>query len=313
VLAFFPHFFSIGEYTAKMAKSSFELRLLGDILAMTMDLYFFNNSWISQAQAHISVNDLAVLRGYGVFDLLRTYNHKPFHLQAHLERLANSARLIGLHLPKPIGDLDAIIREGIAKCEHPECKVRILVTGGLSSDGITPDGTPQLIIIFSAATRLPPELFSNGAKVITSHVDRFLPGAKSINYIPAILCRQEARQRGAVESIYVDRDGYLMEGTTANLFVFRNNTLLTPPCDRVLPGITRQVVLQLAAGHFEVVQRPIHQDEIRLLDEAFITSSLAEILPVAAIDSLSVGGSAPGPLCRKLMALFAEYTHNYQG
>ena len=278
-----------------------------------MDLYYLNDDFISQQEAQVSINDLAVLRGYGVFDFLRTYNRQPFHLTAHLERLANSARLIGLRLPKSLTQLDSIIRTGIARCEFPECKIRILVTGGLSSDGITPDGTPQLAMIFSAATHLPEELLASGVGVITSHVDRFMPGAKSINYIPAILCRQEAKLRGALEAIYVDRDGYLLEGTTSNLFVVRNNTLLTPPCDRVLPGITRQVVLQLATDYFTIHERPIHKDEIRLLDEAFVSSSMVEILPVTTIDGIVIGDGNPGTGCRKLMSLFTDYTRRYEG
>lgn len=278
-----------------------------------MDIYYCNNSFVPATQAQISITDLAVLRGYGVFDLLRTYNHKPFHLQEHLERLANSCRLIGLALPKTIKELTDIIEEGLARCEHTESKVRILVTGGLSSDGITPDGLPQLLMIFSAATFPPKELFANGTKVITCHIDRFMPGAKSINYIPAILARQDAHQRGATEAIYVDRDGYMLEGTTANFFAFRNGELLTPPCDRVLPGITRQIVLQLAAPHFTIKERPIHKDEIRLFEEAFITSSLIEILPVTTIDAVTIGDGTPGPNCRKLLASFADYSKHYQG
>ncbi len=121
-----------------------------------------------------------------------------------------------------------------------------------------------------------------------------MPGAKSINYIPAILCQAEARSQQAIEAVYVDRDGYLLEGTTSNLVALRGDTLITPPCDRILPGITRQVVLQLARREFAVEERQLHKDEIRLFDEAFLTSSVKEVVPVVAIDSVQVGDGRPG-------------------
>lgn len=278
-----------------------------------MDIYYVNGEYVNAPQATISVNDLSVLRGFGVFDFLRTYNRNPFHLDEHLQRLERSARLIGLRPPLPISEMKGIIHEGLNRSTHPECNIRIVLTGGSSSDGITPGDAPQLLVMITSVSKLPAEAYSHGAKIITSHVERFLPGAKSINYIPAILCQREARAQGAIESIYVDRDGYLLEGTTSNLFIFRDGELITPPCDRVLPGITRQVVLHLAKKVFPVVERSIHKDEIRLLDEALITSSVREVVPVTAIDGNILADGSPGKLSRRVMELFADYTNTYKG
>lgn len=277
-----------------------------------MDIYYIGERFVEEKEALISVNDLSVLRGYGVFDFLRTYNNSPFHLEEHLDRLERSARLIGLSLPFAKSDIAELVVEGIKLSGHKEKKIRIVVTGGLSPDGITPGEGSQLLLMITAVTPLPPEWLTEGAKVITSHVDRFMPGSKSINYIPAILCQKDAAAQQAIEAIYVDKDGYLLEGTTSNLFGFIDNTLITPQAERILPGITRKVVLELAQENFSIVEREVHRDEIRLLDEAFITSSVREIVPVTAMDSVILG-LKPGPNTIKILESFSRYTSTYSG
>ena len=278
-----------------------------------MDIYYVDGEFVEDGQAQISVNDLSVIRGFGVFDFLRTYNGVPFHLDGHLIRLERSARLIGLELPHSKAKIGEIVLETLKRNDHKESNIRLVVTGGLSLDGITPGKSPKLLVMVTSVKQMPPEWYSEGAKVITSHVDRFLPGAKSINYIPAIICQAEARSQRAIEAIYVDRNGYLLEGTTSNIFAFFGDTLVTPPCDRALPGITRQVVLELAEKEFTIVQRPFHKDEIRLLDEAFITSSVREIVPLAAIDSIKISDGKPGSRTQKIMELFRANTTSYRG
>jgi branched-chain amino acid aminotransferase len=140
-----------------------------------------------------------------------------------------------------------------------------------------------------------------------------MPGVKSINYMAAIQCQAEAQSRQAIEAIYLDRDGYLQEGTTSNFFAFREGTLLTPPSNRILPGITRQVVLKLAEKHFPIVERQIHRDEIRLFDEAFLTSSTKEVVPIVAIDSVVIGNGKPGKNTKRILKLFTDYTSKYRG
>lgn len=274
-----------------------------------MDIYYVNGHFLKEKDALISVNDLSVIRGYGVFDFLRTYNGIPFHLKGHLERLQNSARLIGLALPASLTDIATLVQKGLSLSGHTEKNIRIVVTGGLSNNGITPGDTPQLLIMITATTGFPSKYYSEGAKLVTSHVDRFMPGAKTINYIPAILCQKEAHSQGALEAIYVDKEGYLQEGTTSNLFVIRDGSLITPPCDRVLPGITRQVIIELAKDVVEVIQRPVHKDELRLLDEVFITSSVKEVIPITVVDSVKIGNGTIGPISKQLMKLFKTITH----
>lgn len=277
-----------------------------------MNIYYVDDQFVEEQQARIPVDDLSVLRGFGVFDFLRTYNGVPFHLNDHLLRLQRSARLIGLQLPYSQAALTEIVKETLARNTHRESNIRIVVTGGVSSDGITPGNSPRLMVMIGEVKKMPQEWYDAGAKVITCPVDRFMPGAKSINYIPAILCQAEARSRQAIEAVYVDRDGYLQEGTTSNFVALRGDILITPPCDRILSGITRQVVLQLARREFAVEERQLHKDEIRLFDEAFLTSSVKEVVPVAAIDSIQVGDGRPGRRTLRIMELFKDYTTAYR-
>lgn len=277
-----------------------------------MDTYYIDGEFVREDKATVSVKDLSVLRGYGVFDFLRSYNGIPFCLRDHIARLANSARLIGLILPMSLQKIYELTMETIRRNEHAEFNVRIVVTGGISSTNYTPDNQAQLIIMVTAVSILPAEYYSKGIKIITSKVDRFMPGSKSINYIPAILAMQEAKDRGAAEAIYVDRNGYIQEGTTSNFFALFGNKLVTPPLNRILPGITREKIIELAKDLFTIEVRPVHQDEIRLMDEAFITASNKEIMPVRAIDAVTLT-DGPGEKTHQLMQLFKQYTSQYCG
>jgi branched-chain amino acid aminotransferase len=275
-----------------------------------MDVYYVNDCFVQEQDALISVNDLSVLRGYGVFDFLRTYNGYPFHLSGHIDRLERSAKLLGIALPCPKEEIAKLVREALSRSTHPERKVRIVISGGISPDGMTPGDNQQLLLMVTAADKMPEHWYSKGAKIITSHQQRFMPGSKSVNYIPAILSQREARNQQAIEAVFVDKDGYLLEGTSSNLFVFIGKTLITPPCERILPGITREVVLELASKEFTVVERKIHKEEIPLFEEAFITSSIREVVPVTAIDSHKMGESV-GVRCSRIVKMFADYTSSY--
>ncbi|WP_041277432.1 aminotransferase class IV [Desulfotalea psychrophila] len=278
-----------------------------------MSIYCLDGNFIAEEKATISVHDLSLLRGYGVFDFLRSYNGHPFQLQAHIDRLARSAQLVGLSLPVSCEEIFRLTMETIAHNNHQEYQIRLVITGGESLGGFLPErGAARLIIMVSPLHPLPEQWYSNGVKVTTCRTSRFLPGAKTTNYIPAILAMQEATARGAVESIYLDAGGFLQEGTTSNFFAFFGSTLVTPPSSRILPGITREAVLDLAQGEFNIEIRPIHQDEIRLMDEAVITASNKEILPVCAINSEQISQKV-GLHSKKLMQLFKSFTRKYQG
>lgn len=276
-----------------------------------MNTYYVDGAFVAEKEAVLPVTDLAVLRGYGVFDFLRTYRGIPFHLTQHLQRLDRSAKLIGLELPNSLAEIEGIVDETLDRNGHPEANIRLLVTGGESLDGITPADKSRLMVMVTPVKEMPANWYSDGVKIITAHMDRMYPGSKSINYIPAIMNLREAASRDAIESIYVDRLGRMQEGTTSNFLAFFGDTLVTAPGHRILPGVTRQVVLELAEAEFNVEVRDIHQDEVRLMDEAALTSSNKEVVPVVQVDSVPIATGRPGERVARLMALFKEYTDGY--
>lgn len=156
----------------------------------------------------------------------------------------------------------------------------------------------------------PGRWYTDGAAVVTVDMERFMPISKSTNYLSAVFAQRVAKKQGAIEAIYVDRKNRVLEGTTTNIFGLKGNTLVTPP-DGILAGITRSVVLKLAAGKHEVQLRHIDKDELEAFDEIFLCASNKEIVPVIKIDDSAVGDGRPGRQTVAIMNLFREYTDAY--
>lgn len=276
-----------------------------------MNVYYVDGNYVPEDRAVLSVNDLGLLRGYGVFDFLRTYSRRPFHLEDHVARLAQSAKCIDMPLPCSESDImDITVKTLERNSGITEANIRLVVTGGDSADSITPTDRTRLLIMITGLHICPEQWYTDGAAVITTRGERHLPRAKCTNYLPAVLALSQARLQGAMESIYVDRNGRLLEGTTTNFFAFIDGTLITPG-DSVLLGITRKVVLKLADGEFAVEIRDIHREDIHHMEEVFITASNKEVVPVVRIDGHTIGSGRPGKRTRRIMQLFSEYTRNY--
>lgn len=273
-----------------------------------MDIYYIDGQFVDEDKAVVSVKDIVVLRGFGVFDSLITYNKRPFRLKEHVERLQNSAKHIGLGIGPSNEEICKITEETIKlNPDHDESKIRILYTGGISSDGVTPDGNGSLMVMATPRHMLPDRWYTDGTKIITVDIERILPGAKSTNYLSAIYALGQARRQNAIEAVYVDRNDRVLEGTTTNFFMFRDNKLITAGKD-ILPGITRSVMIELANGNYEVEIRDIDKREIASAEEIFITASNKEVVPVIKVNDLIIGNGQPGPQTRKVMQLFRDYT-----
>jgi branched-chain amino acid aminotransferase len=155
---------------------------------------------------------------------------------------------------------------------------------------------------------LPDWWYSEGAKIITVEIERFIPLAKSTNYLSAVYALQLAKEQQAIEAVYVDRANRILEGTTTNFFYFKGDTLITPAEGSILPGITRSVILELAKDRFEVQARDIDFSELGGMEEVFITASNKEVVPIIKINDQPIGNGTPGPKTRTIMKLFREYT-----
>jgi branched-chain amino acid aminotransferase len=272
---------------------------------MSTRTYYVNGEFVPAEVATLPLTDLSILRGYGVFDLLRTYNGAPFRLDAHLARLARSAQAIGLEFPWSRGELVELALETYARNAIADASIRLVVTGNVSDNFMMPDRPPGLAILVDPIAPYPVSVYEEGALAITTHIPHVMAHVKSLNYIGAIMAMQAAKPRGALEAIYLDAEGRLSEGTRANLFVVREGVVYTPDQD-ILLGVTRQALLDAAAGEVSVVEGPVTLDDLRQADEVFLTSTTKELLPVRQVDDIVIGEGKPGPVTARLTALFRE-------
>jgi branched-chain amino acid aminotransferase len=268
-------------------------------------LWYVGGKWVNPQDATLSINDVAVLRGYSVFEALRTYDRRPFHLDDHLKRLYHSAVILDLPIPWSADFVSGIIFEAIVRNSYKHASIRLLVTGGESEDGLTPTGQPTLVVMITPLGERDMERFARGIRLITTRLQRESPEAKTTNYIAAVRALKEAARRGASDALFVNEAEQVLEATRSNFFIFRGDTLVTPH-EGILHGITRGIVLDLARDRFPIEERPIQLAELSLAGEAFLSSSSREITPVVQIDDLAIGDGKPGPRTYELEQRFIE-------
>ncbi len=261
-------------------------------------------------KAVIPVDDLAVLRGYAVCDIIRTIGRIPYCLDAHIDRLLGSVTKIGLTPTWTKQEIKDIVLKVLEKNEQmDEANVRILVTGGSSPDFFTPADHPRLIVLATDIPALPAHWYTKGIKVITFFQQRVLPDAKATNYIPAVLALKEAKTQGAVEALYTTRDNLVLEGTTSNLFALIDGTLVTPG-NGVLKGITRKTVIELGKKLFPVAEQDLSLDTLLSASELFITGTNKGIVPVIQVNDHMIGTGTPGPGTLALMTAMKDQQEN---
>lgn len=269
---------------------------------MSSYTYYVNGAFVNADEAGVSFHDLGFVRGYGVFDFLRTYGRAPFRLRAHLERLQRSAAAIDLPCPWSLDELERIVGETLARNpDVMDVSIRLVLTGGYSAGFLMPGDEPSLYVLVAPMNASDPRLYAEGASLITVEYERFLPSVKSLNYITAIMALKRARAVGAVEALYLSRKGLITECTTSNFFVVRDGRLISCDVD-VLDGVTRAAALDAAADMYEVDYRPIAWDELAGVDEAFITSTTKEILPIVRVNDIVIGDGQVGRHTQRLMA-----------
>jgi branched-chain amino acid aminotransferase len=269
-------------------------------------VFYVNGKFLPQSRASLSVLDIGLLRGFGVFDFTITYNREPFRLMDHLERLRNSSRILGLELPWSLEELKSLVYETLDRNPTGEQGIRIIATGGESPDSLSPSEQPSLVIIVKPLKEYPREFFVKGIRVITFPAKRELPEAKTLNYINAVRALRQAKVAGAEDALYTWK-GLLYECTACSFFSVKNGRIITAGRS-VLDGITRRTVLELVHDRIPVEYRFIRVSEIPSLEEAFLTSSSHEVMPITLIDNTRIGDGKPGPVTKMIMRLFGEYT-----
>ncbi|MEL7431851.1 MAG: aminotransferase class IV [Chlamydiota bacterium] len=261
---------------------------------------YINGEFVDGPKASIALGDLGLLRGYGGFECLRTYHGKLFLFQEHLRRLQNSLEKLLIPLQLDADLLEKVTYELISLNNLEEAFVKIIVTGGLSADHITPS-TPNVIVMAYPPYPFPKNYYETGIRAITfSTYKRDFPNIKSLHYASAVIGMQKAREQGANEALYQNPDGTILEGTLSNFFAFIGDHLVTPN-QGILQGITRQTVLKIAEKEFPIQYRSPHLEELEG-QEAFVTSVSKKILPINAIDNTPL--RCVGKYTAHLMALF---------
>jgi len=283
------------------------------------EIVYLNGSLLPRSEARISVDNHGFLYGYGLFETMRAYNGKIFLLEQHLKRLNESAEVIGLGSGLAGIDLAGACRDTLKANSLDDARIRLTVTGGESDSFPWSDsgGSPTVVITARPYTPFPVEKYKQGYKVFLATVRRSressLSRVKSTSYLLSVLARKEAAANGLDEALLLNDDGYIAEGGGSNTFFVKSSRLVTPSLESgILPGITREVVIELADElGTAVTEGTVGMAIIRQCDEAFLTNSMIEIMPLTeARDSsgntVTVGGGKPGPITRQLMAAYKE-------
>ena len=277
-----------------------------------MATVFLNGSFLPLEQACVSVLDRGFLLGDGVYEVIPAYGVRLFRLDHHLLRLA--ASLAAIRIPEPMGTEQwrTMLAELVESNHGEDQSVYLQITRGTAAkrDHRFPDQVNPTVFAMSTPIAPPPDgLDEDGVAAITLDDIRWQHcHIKAITLLPNVLLRQQAVDAGAVEAVLI-RDGLATEGAASNLFVVRDGTLITPPKGpTLLPGITRDLILELADTHgIPAREADIPQDQLHAADEVWLTSSTREILPVTRLDERPVGSGVPGPVFKSMAAHYRAY------
>ncbi len=277
------------------------------------EIVYLNGEFMPLEDARIPVLDRGFIFGDGVYEVVPAYSRRPFRMAEHLRRLQHS--LDGIRLANPMSDAQwiALMTDLIARnaSAGDDQSVYLQVTRGVAKrDHAFPKDVKQTVFMMSGPLTTPSrEQIDRGVAAITASDFRWLKcDVKSVSLLGNCLLRQMAADAGATETILF-RDGQLTEASASNVFVVKDGVLLAPPKKNlVLPGITYDVVLEIArAREFEVEVRDISEAETRGADEIWVTSSTKEVLAVTTLDGKPVGDGAPGLLFRRMHALYQDF------
>jgi branched-chain amino acid aminotransferase len=285
---------------------------------MNLKIYI-DGTFYEQSEAKISVFDHGVLYGDGVFEGIRFYQDRVFRLDEHMDRLWDSAKAIALDIPLSRTSLIDATLETIRQNDLHDGYIRLLVTRGVGSLGLSPDSCrrPSIVIIAATITLYPDSLYEKGLTLATCSVRRIPPAAlspriKSLNYLNNILAKIEAQQAGAAEGVMLNEQGYVAECTGDNLFVVKNGVISTPPVNAgILAGVTRAVVFELAEKNgIPIKEEDLTRYDILVADECFLTGTAAEVIAAVQMDRRPIGNGQPGPVTLKLVEEFRGLTRS---
>jgi D-alanine transaminase len=272
-------------------------------------MILLNEQLLPREEAHIDIEDRGYQFGDGVYEVIRVYHGKPFYLQEHLQRLWRSANAIQLKLSVSLEQLTQKIEELLTANQTKQGNIYLQVTRGVAArTHAFPSPRQPVLVAYTQPGERPIKALQGGIAAITTEDIRWLRcDIKSLNLLGAVLAKQKAVDQQAEEAILV-RDGLVTEGSSTNVFLVEDNVLWTHPADHlILHGITRQIVLQLAAERkLTVKEVAFEKERLYTADECFITSTTMEVCPVVKIDDQLVNQGQPGSITRMLQEDFQQ-------
>jgi branched-chain amino acid aminotransferase len=284
---------------------------------MNEPVIWIDGTWKTKQTAAVSVYDHGLLYGDGIFEGMRIYAGKIFRLDDHLVRFDESARALMLELPYTRADLEAMLVEAVARSGRQSGYIRLVATRGVGALGIDPNKCPRATVfaIVDGIQLYPAELYATGIPIVTASTRRTPRSSgearvKSLNYLNNILAKIEAQRAGCLEALMLNTEGLVVECTADNVFVVKSGVLKTPSAIHgALEGITRKTVLEVAARlGIPSQETALALFDVYTADEAFMTGSGAEVMPVTSLDGRVIGTGKPGPVTLRLLEGFRAET-----
>jgi branched-chain amino acid aminotransferase group I len=278
------------------------------------EIIYHNGRLISRSEARLSLLDHGFLYGYGLFETMRAYNRYIFRLDRHLARLRHSAETIGLANKLAAFDLEAACTKTLEANRLKDARLRLTISAGEGDIMPDPSTCPNPTVLVTAQNLVPPpqEKYESGFKAALSSLHRNsqspLARLKSTCYMENILALMAARAAGCDEAILLNEQGYLAEGSITNIFLISKGELITPSLESgVLPGITREAVLEIArAANIKTQERQVELKELIEAEEAFVTNSILELMPLTWFEGKPIGTGKPGQLTKKLLSAYRK-------
>ena len=278
---------------------------------------YIDGKFFPQSKANVSVYDHGFLYGDGVFEGIRIYNNNIFMLNEHIKRLYDSAKAIRLKIPLSKAELKNAVKQTHKVNGLKNGYIRLIITRGIGDLGIDTRTCPKpsVVIIVDKITLYPEKFYKNGMEIITASTQRtsvsaLNPQIKSMNYLNNILAKIEAENAGVNEALMLNTSGNVVECSGDNIFIYRNDTLITPPTFiGALNGVTRGIVMKLAEQEgLKVEELIFSRHEVYTSDECFLTGTAAEIIPVIKLDGREIGNGKPGKITTRLINKFKKFT-----
>lgn len=276
---------------------------------------YINGRFVPKEEAVISIYDHGFLYGDGIFEGIRAYHGRIFRLDAHLDRLYDSAKYLMLDIPLSKEEVKQAILETVRRSGLQDAYIRPIISRGIGDLGVDPRKCkrPTVVIIVDTIQLYPKEAYERGLRAITATTRKTSPNAlspqaKTLNYLNNIMARIEATQAGADEAIMLTAEGYVAECSADNLFIVRGGELWTPAAYLgILRGITRGAVLDLAHDlGIRAIEGVFTSHELYTANECFLTGTGAEVGPVVEVDGRPIGSGAPGPISLRIVKTFRD-------